>query len=102
MENKICIEKLENILNENREKLTEAISKNKQDEIIKIIDNIEALNQAISVLENLNPKTVIFIQLGALDMRKVNTGCLGVLIGLITFWAVICYIAYKMELRIWI
>ena len=35
-------------------------------------------------------------------MRKVNTGCLGVLIGLITFWAVICYIAYKMELRIWI
>ncbi|MCX0353358.1 hypothetical protein LI064_02325 [Clostridium perfringens] len=61
MENKICIEKLENILNENREKLTEAISKNKQDEIIKIIDNIEALNQAISVLENLNPKTVIFI-----------------------------------------
>ncbi len=61
MENKICIEKLENILNENREKLTEAISKNKQDEIIKIIDNIEALNQAISVLENLNLKTVIFI-----------------------------------------
>ncbi len=61
MENKVCIEKLENILNENREKLTEAISKNEQDEIIKIIDNIEALNQAISVLENLNPKTVIFI-----------------------------------------
>lgn len=61
MENKVCIEKLENILSENREKLTEAISKNKQDEIIKIIDNIEALNQAISVLENLNPKTVIFI-----------------------------------------
>lgn len=61
MENKVCIEKLENILSENREKLTEAISKNEQDEIIKIIDNIEALNQAISVLENLNPKTVIFI-----------------------------------------
>ncbi|EGS9999050.1 hypothetical protein [Clostridium perfringens] len=61
MENKVCIEKLENILSENREKLTEAISKNKQDEIIKIIDNIEALNQAINVLENLNPKTVIFI-----------------------------------------
>ncbi|MDU7069539.1 MAG: hypothetical protein E6343_16415 [Clostridium perfringens] len=61
MENKVCIGKLENILSENREKLTEAISKNKQDEIIKIIDNIEALNQAISVLENLNPKTVIFI-----------------------------------------
>ncbi|WP_283706924.1 hypothetical protein [Clostridium perfringens] len=61
MENRVCIEKLEKILSENREKLTEAISKNKQDEIIKIIDNIEALNQAISVLENLNPKTVIFI-----------------------------------------
>lgn len=27
MENKVCIEKLENILSENREKLTEAISK---------------------------------------------------------------------------
>lgn len=61
MENKVCIEKLENILNENRGKLTEAISKNEKDKIIKIIDNIEALNQAISVLENLNPKTVIFI-----------------------------------------
>lgn len=35
-------------------------------------------------------------------MRKVNTGCLGVLIGLITFWVVICYIAYKMELWLWI
>lgn len=58
MGNKVCIE---NILSENREKLTEAISKNEQDEIIKIIDNIEALNQTISVLENLNPKTVIFI-----------------------------------------
>lgn len=61
MENKVCIEKLENILNENRGELTEAISKNEKDKIIKIIDNIEALNQAISVLENLNPKTVIFI-----------------------------------------
>ncbi|HHD2785523.1 TPA: hypothetical protein ACOTHR_003063 [Clostridium perfringens] len=61
MENKVCIEKLENILSENREKLTESISKNEQDEIIKIIDNIEALNQAISVLENLNTKIVIFI-----------------------------------------
>lgn len=61
MENKVYIEKLENILNENRGKLTEAISKNEKDKIIKIIDNIEALNQAISVLENLNPKTVIFI-----------------------------------------
>lgn len=61
MENKVCIEKLENILSENRKMLTEAINKNEQQEIIKIIDNIEALNQAITVLENLNPKTVIFI-----------------------------------------
>ena len=35
-------------------------------------------------------------------MRKVNTGCLGVLIALIAFWIVICYVAYKVELWLWI
>lgn len=34
-------------------------------------------------------------------MRKVNTGCLGVSIGLITFWVVMCYIAYKVEWWLW-
>lgn len=61
MENKTCTETLERMINKHRVEFKNEIKNNDQNKIIELVDEIEALNHAISVLENLNPKAVIFI-----------------------------------------
>ncbi|MDU1308484.1 MAG: hypothetical protein E6936_13630 [Clostridium perfringens] len=61
MDNKTCIKIFERMLKENRVDFKNEIKNNNQDKIINLADEIEALNYAISFLENTEPKTVIFI-----------------------------------------
>ena len=61
MENKTCIEVLETMLKRFRKDLSIAHASYNQYEVVRIAENIEALNNAISILENLNPKKTIFI-----------------------------------------
>ncbi len=61
MENKTCIEVLETMLKRFRKDLAIAHDSYNQYEVVRIAENIEALNHAISILENLNPKKTIFI-----------------------------------------
>lgn len=53
MENKTCIEVLENMLKRFRKDLAIAHASYNQYEVVRIADNIEALNHAISVLEKI-------------------------------------------------
>ena len=61
MENKTCIEILEDMLKRFRRDLSIAHASFNQREVVRIAENIEALNHVISILENLNPKKTIFI-----------------------------------------
>lgn len=61
MDNKTRIKIFERMLKENRVDFKNEIKNNNQDKIISLADEIEALNYAISFLENTEPKTVIFI-----------------------------------------
>lgn len=61
MEKKVCIERLEAMLKRNRRDLSIARASCNKLEVVRIADDIEALNHVISVLESLNTKSVIFI-----------------------------------------
>ncbi|MGU8434382.1 hypothetical protein ACV3RS_09765 [Clostridium perfringens] len=61
MENRECIEILEDMLKRFRRDLSIAHDSFNQREVVRIAENIEALNHVISILENLNPKKAIFI-----------------------------------------